>query len=131
VVNLDPVLAATVGRQVERMVEVRRVFVFMDTDIIHREVALLRASLSEEQEREILVRYPEARALQRGAGGTLLQMTGTETEIGALVTELKTIGLNEFVRSGRIAVTMSGDFERDLSQSMHEMRPTADEGPDF
>jgi acetolactate synthase-1/3 small subunit len=130
VVQLDHVLAATVGRQIERMVDVTRVFVFADSELIHREVALFRAALSEEREREVLARYPDASVIQRGREGTLLQVSGTEALISSLLDELRNESVSEFVRSGRVAVSMTGDYQADLSRSIHELRPGASEGPD-
>ncbi len=131
VILADPSLAATIGRQIERIIETRRVFVFTDHDIVHREVALIRAAITENKAHEILAQHPEARLLDHGASGALFQIAGTEHDINQLLTELKRDGINEVVRSGRIAVTPAGDYENDLSRSMHELRPTASEGPDF
>lgn len=131
VILTDPTLAATIGRQIERMIETRRVFVFTERDIVHREVALIRAAVTEDKAREVLVRHPEARMLDHGASGALFQVAGTEHDINQLLQELERNGINEVVRSGRIAVTPAGDYDNDLSRSMHELRPTASEGPDF
>jgi acetolactate synthase-1/3 small subunit len=131
VLHTDPTLAATIGRQIERMIEARRVFVFTDSDIVYREVAFIRATITEDKAHAMLIRHPEARILSRGASGTLFQVTGTEHDINQLLLELEKDGINEVVRSGRIAVTPAGDYDNDLSRSMHELRPSASEGPDF
>lgn len=131
VINTDPTLAATIGRQIERMIESRRVFVFTDADIVHREVALIRAAISQDKAQDVLTRHPEARLIDYAASGALFQVAGTEHEINRLLHELQNDGINEVVRSGRIAVTPAGDYDNDLSRSMHELRPSASEGPDF
>jgi acetolactate synthase-1/3 small subunit len=131
VILADPSLAATIGRQIERIIETRRVFVFTDRDIVHREVALIRAAIAENKAHEILAQHPEARLLDHGTSGALFQVAGTEHDINRLLKELERDGINEVVRSGRIAVTPAGDYDNDLSRSMHELRPTASEGPDF
>ena len=131
VAKLNHVLAATMGRQIERMIEVRRVFVFTDAGVIHREVALFRAKLSEDQETALLAQFPEAKVVQRGNSGSLIEMSGTESQVSAMLAELSARGVSEFVRSGRVAVTLAGDFDADLSSSIHELRPEANQGPDF
>lgn len=129
VIHVAPGLAATIGRQIERMIEVRRVFVFAEGDVIHREVALLRAKLSPEQERALERHYEAVRVIQRDPNGALLECMGTEEEVSRILTDLQALGLCEFVRSGRIAVTGSGDYEADVSRSLHELPAGATEGP--
>ena len=131
VIETDPVKAATIGRQIERMIEVRRVFVFTEPDIIHREVALVRVKLSEERELAVAAAFQDAKVLQRSPNGALLQFTGTEAEISSLLAFVAHDEVTEFVRSGRIAVSSSFDYEHDLSRSLHELRAEANEGPDF
>jgi hypothetical protein len=69
--------------------------------------------------------------VQRGPLGSLIQCTGTEAEILRLVDRLTPFGITEFVRSGRIAVTPTGEYDTDLSRSLHDLRPGATEGPDM
>jgi len=131
VINCNPVTAATIGRQIERMIEVRRVVVFEEGDVLHREVALVRAMTTHEQSESIRTRYPSCGVVQSGGRGALFQFTGTEAEISAFLAELAPHGVVEVVRSGRIAVTPEGDYDNDLSRSLHGLRPEANEGPDM
>jgi acetolactate synthase-1/3 small subunit len=130
VVTVDPIIAATIGRQIERMIEVRKVFVFKEPDVLHREVALIRARLNEQGEREVSKDFSSCSIIERGERGTLMQFTGTEGEISALVARLKPLGISEFVRSGRIAVTSAGVYDNELASSLHDLRPGAADGPD-
>lgn len=130
-INGDPVTAATIGRQIERMVDVRRVFVFGEGDIVHREVVLLRARISQEVRSAMQRSFPLLQEIERRGDSTLLQFTGAEDEIEKLLQYLEPYGLIEFVRSGRIAVSRTGDYESDLSRSLHELRPDASVGPDM
>ncbi len=130
-ISTDPIIAATVGRQIERMIEVRRVFVFAEPDIVHREVALIRARLGHDEESALRERFAECKLLERTARGTLVQFTGTEGEISSLLAHLEPHGITEFVRSGRIAVTLDGEYDNDLTRSLHDLRPGASEGPEW
>lgn len=129
VVNLDPSVAATIGRQIERLVEVRRTVVFTDAEIVLREIALCRATLTQSEESALLAKFPEVSVVDRTTTSLLLQCAGDEGTISRLVADLKKTVLLEFVRSGRIALTRSGNFEHDLRRSMHELRPGSSEGP--
>ena len=130
VISTDPIIAATIGRQIERMIEVRRVFVFSEPDIVHREVALVRARLEQDEELVLGQRFPDSKIIERGAQGILVQFTGTEGEISSLLSHLEPHGITEFVRSGRIAVTLAGEYDNDLTKSLHDLRPGASEGPE-
>lgn len=115
-IHVDPVVAATIGKQIERMIEVRRVCVFTENDIVHREVALLRARLSPDQERAITKQYGAMRLVKQDDSGALFECIGTEAEISTILNDLQSLGLTEFVRSGRVAVTESGNYDRHLSR---------------
>jgi acetolactate synthase-1/3 small subunit len=131
VIVIEPALAATIGRQIERMVEVRRVIVSTESWVVHREVALFRARISREDENSLRARFPRVSIIDRSDTGVLLECCGTTEEVAAISEELRGAGLSEFVRSGRIAVTCTGNYEHDLARSLHELRPEAHEGPDF
>ena len=75
--------------------------------------------------------FPLLFEIERKEESALLQFTGPEEEIQRLVSYLEPYGLIEFVRSGRIAVSRTGDYESDLSRSLHELRPEASVGPDM
>jgi acetolactate synthase-1/3 small subunit len=128
-ITIEPVLAATIGRQIERLIEVRRVIVNSESCVVHREVALMRAMIPGEEESRILERYPKLRVIERSDRGVLLECCGTTSDITTIVQELRACGLLEFVRSGMVAVGLTGDYEHDLTHSLHELRPSAHEGP--
>lgn len=131
VVDTDPGVAATIGRQIERMIEVRRVFVFTEDHIVHREIALVRTKVESSRAQEIVDRHAGVLIVESNASGVLFQVVGTECEITAVLNEFGVDQISEFVRSGRIALTLTGNYDDDLSRSMHELRSTASEGPDF
>lgn len=91
----------------------------------------MRVDLSASEELDLQQRYAGLRVVERNENGLLLECAATESVISTLVAELRAMGLREFVRSGRIAVTARGDYADDLTRSLHELRPEASEGPDF
>jgi acetolactate synthase-1/3 small subunit len=98
VARLSHVVAATVGRQIERLIEVRRVLVSTDVELVHREVALVRARISEEKERDLMSKLSEVKVLQRSSTGVLLEVSGTESHVSSVLQELRDTSLTEFVR---------------------------------
>jgi acetolactate synthase-1/3 small subunit len=130
-IESDRVIAATIGRQIERMIDVRRVFVLTEDDIVHREVVLLRATLDDVTVGELSAQFSELRCLDRTDEGVLLQFTGDEKEIGRFLGQVEPQRISEFVRSGRIAVSRAGNYEMDLARSLHELRPEASAAPDM
>lgn len=109
VVDLDTVTANKVGRQIERIVEVTHVQVAEETDIIGREMILVRLHAKSEEERsqiqEICNKY-WAHILERfsSESNIVVEIDGSKEKIDECVEELKQFEIIEFVRSGRIAL---------------------------
>lgn len=99
-----------IGKQIERCVEVLKVFVYDDDEIIYQEVALYKISTSlllEEPHVERIIREYGARILEIKRDYTVIEKTGHYRETEALFNELKRFDLKQFVRSGRVIVTQS------------------------
>lgn len=94
-------------QQIEKRVDVIKVFFYTKDKIVYREVALYKVPtncLLEGDIESILSRY-HARIVEMNKTFTVLQKTGTSEETGHLHDELKPYGILQFVRSGRIAVS--------------------------
>ena len=76
-------------QQIEKRVDVIKVFFYTRDKIVYREVALYKVPTN----------------CQMNKTFTVLQKTGTSEETGHLHDELKPYGILQFVRSGRIAVS--------------------------
>ena len=110
VVRIPENLASTVVKQINRIVEVREVFANEDTELISREIALIRVAAADPEKRraveetalrhKAIVAYAEEDAL-------MIEATGTEDDLRSLYQLLEPFGIEEFVRSGRIALTKS------------------------
>ncbi|MDE7155892.1 MAG: acetolactate synthase small subunit [Muribaculaceae bacterium] len=99
-----------VAKQVERCIEVLKVFVYDDDEIIYQEVALYKIEtnlLFEEPHVERIIREHSARILEIKRDLTVIEKTGHYRETEALFEELKRFNLKQFVRSGRVIVTQS------------------------
>ncbi len=94
--------------QIERRIDVIKAFYFTTDEIIHQEVALYKVkteALLNSNDIERLVRQYGARILEVTKEYTVIEKTGHKEETQELFEKLDTFGVQQFVRSGRIAVT--------------------------
>ena len=99
-----------IAAQVERCIDVLKVFVFDDEEIIYQEVAIYKvatAPLLKEHKIEEIIRKHSARILDITDEYTVIEKTGHYSETEALLATLKPYGLKQFERSGRVIVTKS------------------------
>ncbi|MBP8790231.1 MAG: acetolactate synthase small subunit [Breznakibacter sp.] len=94
--------------QIEKRIDILKVFVFTADDIIHQEIALYKVpteTLINCNEVEKLVRQYGARILEVTKEYTVIEKTGHKNETQELFEKLDKYGVTQFVRSGRVAVT--------------------------
>ncbi|WP_430815748.1 acetolactate synthase small subunit [Carboxylicivirga sp. RSCT41] len=94
--------------QIEKRIDVIKAYVFTADEIVHQEVALYKVkteSLLSSNEIERLVRQYGARILEVTKEYTVIEKTGHKRETQELFEKLDHFGVQQFVRSGRIAVT--------------------------
>jgi acetolactate synthase I/III small subunit len=93
--------------QLEKQIEVIKAFYYDERDIIHQELALYKVPIAIYQDPGKMInlmRKHHARILTVEKDFVVIEKTGLESETEALLDELKTIGIYEFVRSGRVAI---------------------------
>ena len=96
-----------VCRQIEKQVEVLKVYYNTEEEIVWQEMALYKVSTDEIAEKvkvERLLRECGARAVAITKEFTVFETTGHREETDKLVKALEPFGLIEFVRSARIAI---------------------------
>ena len=94
--------------QIEKRIDILKVFVFTAEDIIHQEIALYKVpteTLLNSNDIEKLVRQYGARILEVTKEYTVIEKTGHKDETQELFEKLDKFGVAQFVRSGRVAVT--------------------------
>ncbi len=99
-----------IAKQIEKCIDVLKVFVYDDEEIIYQEVALYKISTSlflEDSHVEEIIRRHNARILEVKKDFTVIEKTGHYSETETLFNELKKFDLKQFVRSGRVIVTKS------------------------
>jgi len=93
--------------QIDKQVDVLKAFYYRDEEIVHQEIALYKVpaeAMYNSSEVELLIRKHNARILAIEPEYVVVEKTGHQHETEALLEDLRTIGVYEFVRSGRIAV---------------------------
>ena len=96
-----------VARQIEKQVEVLKVYYNTNDEIIWQEMALYKVStdmIAEKVKVERLLRECGANAVAIRKDYTIFEVTGHREETQRLVQVLEPYGLIEFVRSARIAI---------------------------
>ena len=109
-----------VCRQIEKQVEVLKVYYHTNADIIWQEMALYKVPadvIAEKASVERLLRENGARAVVIRKDYIVFETTGHREETDNLIKVLQPFGLIEFVRSARIAIIKDSDgFNRKLRE---------------
>lgn len=106
-VHSEKDLTEKVVKQLYKIIEVTKVIESEETDLIVKEVALLKVNagnLEKRKEIEHLVHLADGKIIAVKSNSLVIEKTGTEEEIDSLYELLRPFGIKEFVRSGRIVV---------------------------
>ncbi|MEO1652573.1 MAG: acetolactate synthase small subunit [Bacteroidota bacterium] len=109
VVQITPDLAQKVLEQIKKQIDVFDAFVYEDNQVIFQEIAMykigLQTFLDHQTRIEGAMKGFKTLILTIEKDFLVIQQTGSEKEIDQFFTQLKTFGLLEFARSGRVALT--------------------------
>ena len=110
VVAIDRDTAWKVARQLERIIEVTHVDVHDDSELIAREIVLVRLgikSIEEKKKIEEICKKYWAHVLEKYSTDTMcvVEIDGSEDKIEACYQELEQFEITEYIASGRIAIT--------------------------
>ena len=97
-----------VTKQIEKQVEVIKAFFHTDTETIFQESALYKvksSSLFEERHIQNIIKESNARIVTVNPEFFVIEKTGFRDDTEKLYNDLKSYGLLQFTRSGRIAVS--------------------------
>jgi acetolactate synthase-1/3 small subunit len=117
-----------VVKQIDKRVDILKAYYNTDEDLVYQEIALYKVStelfLKMEGVEELIRKY-NARALDMNEDYIVLEKSGHYEETQALFKELSSkIGVLQFIRSGRVAITKS-KVER-LSDMLAAMKTKLD-----
>lgn len=105
VVFAEPEQIEKLVKQIEKKVDVLKAFVYTPDEVIQQEIALYKVNRSNNIER--LVRNYHVRILEISDDYVVLEKTGHKEETQALFELLQPFGVQQFVRSGRVAIIKS------------------------
>ena len=114
-------------RQIEKAVEVLKVYYNTPDEIVWQELALYKVSTDEITEKvkvERLLREYGARVVAIRKDYTVFETTGHREETDRLITVLEPYGLIEFVRSARIAIIKSSRGFHEKIKEFEAMAPS-------
>lgn len=114
-------------RQIEKIVDVFKVYYNTNDEIIWQQMALYKVPTSvimKEVKVERLLREFGAKAVVIREDYTVFETTGQEDEVNNLLKELDKYGLIEFVRSSRIAIIKSSEGVHKKVVDMEKNDPT-------
>ena len=97
-----------IASQIEKHVEVLKAFYHTNDEMVYQEIALYKmatTALIESNRIEQLIRKYNARILEVTPEFTAIEKTGHNEETQAFFEELNEIGVLQFIRSGRVAIT--------------------------
>jgi acetolactate synthase-1/3 small subunit len=121
VVKTTPEMIQKVARQMEKIVDVLKVFVHTSDQIIYQEIALFKVPTKGLMSGNIVdqvVRAHHARILEVSPEYIVIEKTGHKSEIAELLTQLEPYGVLQFARSGRVAITKQ---VKELTSYLKEM----------
>ena len=99
-----------VTKQLYKVIEVVKISDITDEDVVARELALIRVATNNQTRAMILdmVRLFRANVIDVSHASLILEATGDEDKIEALYELLLPFGVEELMRTGRIAMTRGG-----------------------
>lgn len=116
VVNGDEKVLDQVRKQLEKLITVVKVQDYLGEDFVERDLMLIKVStgggrLSEVRE---LTEIFRGRIVDVGAEHVLIEVSGRENKIEAFIERMREFGIQEMVRTGRVAVLRDRTITNDL-----------------
>ena len=105
VARTGPDRVEKLARQVEKKIDVLKVFVYTSDEVVQQEIALYKVTRSRNVEK--LVREHNVRILEIDDDYIVVEKTGHKAETQALFRLLQPFGVQQFVRSGTVAIIKS------------------------
>jgi len=103
----DDVLVEQAAKQLYRLIDVLKVQDVTHDPIVEHEIALIKVRADERNRGEVLTiaEMHKARVVDIAAESIIVEATGTEAEVDALISLLRPIGIKELVRSGTVVMS--------------------------
>ena len=110
----DDVLVEQATKQLYRLIDVLKVQDLSADPTVEQELALVKVRVADANRAEVIkvVELYKARVVDVSEGSVIVEVTGTEAEVDALVALLRGFGIKELVRTGTVVMSRgSGSIE--------------------
>ncbi len=117
-------------KQLDKLIDVVRVSDITDTDIVARELALIKVKATSSTRSEIIqiVDIFRANIIDVSPDSLTVEVTGDEDKIDSLFNLLRGFGIKELARTGRIAMTRGGASPLLVEKETPDTHDTAQKG---
>jgi acetolactate synthase-1/3 small subunit len=102
----DDQVLEQIEKQLNKLLPVIKVTDFVDTEHVERELVLLKVAAEERTRGEVMniVDIFRAKIIDVSRKSYVIEATGTEDKVHALIELLRPIGIKEIVRTGKVAM---------------------------
>jgi acetolactate synthase I/III small subunit len=103
----DEAVVEQIRKQLNRLIDVIKVHEFAGEDYVERDLLLLKVSAPASRRPEVtqIVDVFRGKIVDVGVKHLMIELSGPESKISALIDLMRPYGIKEMVRSGRIALT--------------------------
>jgi len=110
VVNGDSTIVEQVRKQLDKLINIIRVSDIGEGDIVARELSLMKVKATATTRSEIIqiVDIFRANIVDVASDSVTVEVTGDENKINSLFELLRSFGIKEMARTGRVALTRGG-----------------------
>ncbi len=111
VVDGDENVIEQVGKQLYKLIDVIKLTDITTEEFVDRELVLIKVCCDANQRAEIMqiVDIFRGRIVDIGRDALMIEVTGDSGKVEAIITNLKSFGIREVVRTGKIAMIRSGN----------------------
>jgi acetolactate synthase-1/3 small subunit len=102
----DDQVLGQIEKQLNKLINVIKVTDFTETEHVERELVLIKVAADERSRGELLsiVEMFRAKIIDVSRRSYVIEITGAEEKVNALIELLKPIGIKEIVRTGKVAM---------------------------
>jgi len=102
----DDQIVEQITKQLNKLICVIKVIDFQDASHVEREMALIKVAADEQTRSEVLstVNIFRAKVIDVDPRSYIIEVTGDEEKINAILSLLKPLGIKEIVRTGKVAM---------------------------
>jgi acetolactate synthase-1/3 small subunit len=102
----DDTVLEQITKQLNKLISVIKVIDFLEAKHVERELALLKVKADEKTRAEVMniVDIFRAKVIDVSAQSYIIELTGDEEKINAIIDLLRPLGIKEIARTGKVAM---------------------------